>query len=161
MLRRCSLFDPTRTVQWKSLVVGKRMEIKLAEYYAVASSGLIFSFEKNFHKEYIAVFVCIRLEFSNTLFVSACMSFHSESRIELARYCLFPFLPSRFLRDMRILDPTILRAEYRVSCFTRRIARATFYSRTRLFNLSRPKFQCWDYYGLYKSTFNFLKIILI
>jgi len=63
-------------VQWKSLVV-KRMEIQLAEYYAIGF-GLIFFFEKKFHKEYIVVFVCIRFEFSNTIFVSMCMRFHSE-----------------------------------------------------------------------------------
>jgi len=64
-------------VQWKSLVVVKRMKIQLAEYYAIGS-GLIFFFEKKFHKEYIVVFVCIRFEFSNTIFVSMCMRFHSE-----------------------------------------------------------------------------------
>lgn len=69
-------------VQRRSLVV-KRMEIKLVEYYAVASSGLIFFFEKNFHKEYIIVFVCIRLEISNTS-ISMCMCFHSERTVNRA-----------------------------------------------------------------------------
>lgn len=40
--------------------------------------GLIFFFEKNFHEEYIVVFVCIRLEFPSTLSISMCMRFHSE-----------------------------------------------------------------------------------
>jgi len=56
----------------------RRKDGNQAEYYAVASFGLIFFLEKNFHKEYIAVFACIRLEFSNTMFVSMCMCFYSE-----------------------------------------------------------------------------------
>lgn len=95
------------------------MEIKL-EYYAVARSGLIFFFEKNFHKEYIVVFVCIRLEFSNTMSISMCMRFHSERTASRTRATLsYPiFLLFRFLLRTTSRSPRIRAFEYQASRLT-------------------------------------------
>ena len=75
----------------------RRKDGNQAEYYAIASFGLIFFLEKNFHKEYIAVFACIRLEFPNTMFVSMCVFIVSEPRVDFAQHCLFLFLSFFFL----------------------------------------------------------------